>query len=184
MLTYQVTPTIELREPLPQRDALELLALLTANRAQYQYYLPWVAKLQTVADEQQFLTSAQAQLQQAQALNLVIVFEQRIAGMVSCDHFDDSDHSANVGYWLGRPFQGRGIMTAAVRGICDLGFNQYHRQYLRIRAAVDNQASNAVAHRVGFDFLTRRPGGQHLLDGDHDENVYQVSAVDWLANVK
>lgn len=44
-------------------------------------------------------------------------------------------------------------MTAAVRGVCDLGFNQYHRQYLRIRAAVDNQASNAVAQRAGFDFL-------------------------------
>lgn len=82
MLTYQVTPAIELREPLPQSDAPALLALLTANRAQYQYYLPWVAKIQTVADEQRFLTLAQAQLQQAQALNLVIVVEQRIAGMV------------------------------------------------------------------------------------------------------
>ncbi|WP_434432407.1 hypothetical protein [Lactiplantibacillus paraplantarum] len=40
MLTYQVTPIIELREPLPQSDAPALLALLTANRAQYQYYLP------------------------------------------------------------------------------------------------------------------------------------------------
>ncbi|AVW11121.1 GNAT family N-acetyltransferase [Lactiplantibacillus paraplantarum] len=182
MLTYQVTPRIELREPLPQSDAPALLALLTANRAQYQYYLSWVVKIQTVADEQRFLTSAQAQLQQAQALNLVIVVEQRVAGMVSCDHFDDSDHSANVGYWLGRPFQGRGVMTAVVRGVCDLGFNQYRRQYLRIRAAVDNQASNAVAQRVGFDFLIQHPDGQHLLDGNHDENVYQMSAVDWLAS--
>ncbi|KON41283.1 MULTISPECIES: GNAT family N-acetyltransferase [Lactiplantibacillus] len=181
MLTYRVTPAIELREPLPQSDAPALLALLTANRAQYQYYLPWVAKIQTVADEQRFLTVAQLQLQWSQALNLVIVVEQRVAGMVSCDHFDDNDHSANIGYWLGRPFQGRGVMTAAVRGVCDLGFNQYHRQCLRIRAAVDNQASNAVAQRAGFGFLIQHSGGQHLLDGDHDENVYQVSAVDWLA---
>ncbi|MDN6356257.1 MAG: hypothetical protein L0J81_09475 [Lactiplantibacillus plantarum] len=46
---------------------------------------------------------------------------------------------------------------------------------------MDNQASNAVAQRADFDFLIHNPGGQHLLDGDHDENVYQVSAVDWLA---
>jgi len=105
MLTYRVTPAIELREPLPQSDAPALLALLTANRAQYQYYLPWVAKIQTVADEQRFLTFAQAQLQQAQALNLVIVVEQRVAGMVSCDHFDDNDHSANIGYWLDDHFR-------------------------------------------------------------------------------
>jgi RimJ/RimL family protein N-acetyltransferase len=67
-------------------------------------------------------------------------------------------------------------MTTAVRGICHLGFDHYHRQCLRIRAAVDNQASNAVAQRAGFGFLIQHSGGQHLLDGDHDENVYQVSA--------
>ncbi|MBP5845527.1 hypothetical protein J8137_24110, partial [Lactiplantibacillus plantarum] len=80
MLTYRVTPAIELREPLPQSDAPALLALLTANRAQYQYYLLWVAKIQTVADKQRFLTAAQLQLQWSQALNLVIVVEQRVAG--------------------------------------------------------------------------------------------------------
>ena len=95
--------------------------------------------------------------------------------------FVDTDLSAIICYWLARPFQGRGVMTAAVRSVCDLSFNQYHRQCLRIRPAVDTQASAAVAQRAGFGFLIQHSGGQHLLDGDHDENVYQVSAVDWLA---
>ena len=176
MLSYHVTPTIELRAPLPQQDAPMLLALLKANRDQYQYYLPWVATLQTLDDEQQFLMTAAAQLARSQALNLVIVVNQQVAGMISCDHFEDSDDSANVGYWLGRQFQGQGVMTTAVRGICHLGFDHYHRQWLRIRAAVDNQASNAVARRSGFKFLKTEPRGQHLLDGDHDENVYELNA--------
>jgi len=179
MLVYNVTPTIQLRQPDPQRDAAPLFALLAMNQAQYRYYLPWVAKIKDVTDEVTFLQSAEQQLLQGAALNLVIEVDHEVAGMISCDHFDEQDRSANVGYWLGVPFQGRGVMTAAVRGIIELGFGRYHRQSLIIRAAVDNQASNAVAQRAGFKFRTMRPQQQHLLDGDHDENVYVYRLPDW-----
>ncbi|WP_048000450.1 GNAT family N-acetyltransferase [Lactiplantibacillus herbarum] len=179
MLDYDVTPTIKLRQPDPQQDAGPLFSLLMGAQLQYQYYLPWVAKIKTVADEKDFLQLAEQQLLQRTALNLVIEVDHEVAGMISCDHFDEHDRSANVGYWLGARFQGRGVMTIAVRGICALGFEQYHRQSLMICAAVDNQASNAVAQRAGFKFSAMRPNGQHLLEGDHDENVYVFRLLDW-----
>src|SRR5262245_48849570 len=42
--------------------------------------------------------------------------------------------SAHFGYWLGQPYWGRGIMTAAVRGAADYAFG--HFDVMRLEAPV------------------------------------------------
>lgn len=58
--------------------------------------------------------------------------------------------SAELGYWLGRPFWRRGIMTAAVREMCALGFETW--EILRIHAEpyAGNAGSRGVLEKAGF----------------------------------
>lgn len=58
--------------------------------------------------------------------------------------------SAHVGYWLGEPFWGRGIVTAAVRAVSELALGQ--PGYLRLEAPVFawNPASMRVLEKCGF----------------------------------
>lgn len=58
--------------------------------------------------------------------------------------------SAEIGYWLGEPFWGRGIMTEAVRAVVEYGFSTF--DICRIQAEVFewNPASMRVLERVGF----------------------------------
>ena len=55
-----------------------------------------------------------------------------------------------LGYWLGEPFWGRGIMTGAVRQICREAFGRL--DIVRIHAAVyaRNGASCRVLEKAGF----------------------------------
>lgn len=57
---------------------------------------------------------------------------------------------AHIGYWLGEPFWGRGIMTAVVRAVTDHALAQ--RGFLRLEAPVFawNPASMRVLEKCGY----------------------------------
>ena len=67
-------------------------------------------------------------------------------------HPQDDVHrlSAEIGYWLGEPFWGKGVTTRAVKAICQYGFSRLH--LVRIYAAVFewNPASMRVLEKAGF----------------------------------
>lgn len=58
--------------------------------------------------------------------------------------------SANIGYWLGEPYWGRGIMTEAVRAVSNHAFSQLG--FARVEAMVYewNPASMRVLEKCGF----------------------------------
>lgn len=58
--------------------------------------------------------------------------------------------SGHFGYWLGEPYWGRGIMTAAARAASDYALN--HFRLVRLEAAVFdwNPASMRVLEKAGF----------------------------------
>lgn len=172
MLSYQVTSDIILAVPRPQKDAPELFRLLDKHRQSFEYYLPWLSFTKDYHDEVRFLQSTNQHLGTGDSLNLVIWSKKQIAGMISFNHFDHTRDSADIGYWLGKEFQGQGIVTQAVIGICKLGFESYDLNRIIIQAATDNVASNAVAKRAGFKLEGTLRQNEKLHDGFHDENIY------------
>ncbi|HIW72182.1 MAG TPA: GNAT family N-acetyltransferase [Candidatus Levilactobacillus faecigallinarum] len=181
MLAHQVTSRIQLAVPRPALDGPDLFALLAKEPDYYARYLPWVAQTTTAADEVAFLQQTNRHLGQGTSLNLVILVAGVTAGMISCNRFDQLNQSADIGYWLGRAYQGQGIMTTAVKGLCDLVFSDYAVNRLVIRAAVENTASNAVAQRAGFQPEGILRQNEKLADGFHDEQQYSYLKTDWLA---
>lgn len=58
--------------------------------------------------------------------------------------------SAELGYWLGRPFWGRGIMTAAVKEMCALGFADWDIVRIHAEPYARNTGSRRVLEKAGF----------------------------------
>lgn len=174
MLSYQVNPDIVLAMPRPQKDAPILFKLLDTHRQSFEYYLPWLSLTGDYHDEVRFLEQTNRHLGQGDSLNLVIWFKHQIVGMISFNHFDHTRDSADIGYWLGQEFQGQGIVTKAVKGLCQLGFESYDLNRIIIQAATDNEASNRVAKNAGFTFEGIMRQNEKLHDGFHDENIYSL----------
>ncbi len=59
-------------------------------------------------------------------------------------------HKDEVGYWLGEPYRGQGIMTEVVAKVCEIGFRDF--KLFRIEAPVfpHNAASGRVLEKNGF----------------------------------
>jgi [ribosomal protein S5]-alanine N-acetyltransferase len=76
-------------------------------------------------------------------------------------------HLAEVGYWLAKPYWGRGIMTAVVQRLCQHAFEEFGLVKITAHVHPHNQASARVLEKCGFQeegFLRKHflKGGQFV----------------------
>src|SRR5262249_20169801 len=58
-------------------------------------------------------------------------------------------HRAEVGYWLAKPFWGRGIMTAVVQRVCQHAFDEFGLVKITAHVFAHNPASARVLEKCG-----------------------------------
>ncbi|HEX6196040.1 MAG TPA: GNAT family N-acetyltransferase [Jiangellaceae bacterium] len=78
--------------------------------------------------------------------------DRSILGMIGMHQRDPG--SAEVGFWMGAPSRGRGLMTTAVRLVCEYALDPDGGGMERIvwRAVPGNWGSRRLAWRLGFTF--------------------------------
>lgn len=88
-------------------------------------------------------------------LTIVRRSDGAVLGGVALHHLEPGGSSAEVGYWIGRPYRGHGYATEAVNVLVRTGFARLglHRMEARIFPA--NLSSRRVAKRCGFRFEGR-----------------------------
>ena len=62
----------------------------------------------------------------------------------------DFRHSAELGYWLGKPFWGRGIITEAARAMTAYGFETLGLTRIYAHVKAHNGASERVLEKAGY----------------------------------
>jgi RimJ/RimL family protein N-acetyltransferase len=79
---------------------------------------------------------------------------------------------SDLGFWLGAPHRGQGIMPRAVRLVTDhiLGAGLPGITTVRWECLVGNAASLAVARKCGFTFTGTKPAHVAARDGSHPES--------------
>ena len=63
--------------------------------------------------------------------------------------------TAELGYWLGEPFWGRGIMSEAVAAFTHCAFGMYDLERIYAQPFANNPASARVLEKAGFVFEAR-----------------------------
>ena len=58
---------------------------------------------------------------------------------------------ADVGYWLGRPYWGRGVMTEALIGLLQLGFDDLGYAKIEADVYLSNERGIRLVERVGME---------------------------------
>jgi len=64
--------------------------------------------------------------------------------------FEDADAAPEVGYWIARPFWGRGYATEALQGAVAWASKAWKRRALMAGHFSDNPASGRVLEKAGF----------------------------------
>ncbi|MFV1885145.1 MAG: GNAT family N-acetyltransferase [Balneola sp.] len=89
-------------------------------------------------------------------LTFGIFFEDHLAGVVGITPFSDVNRiKAEVGFWIGEPFWGKGIGTTALELMCEYAFQKL--EFIRLEAFVfdHNKSSTRVLEKNGFSLDAR-----------------------------
>jgi len=141
-----VITDIQLR-PLELADA-EMMAQL-ANNDNVQINLRGtLPSPYTPDDARTFISDLQ---HQQPKLHFAIECDGQFAGMIGLLlHTGSVLKSAEVGYWIGEPFWGKGIATQVLQSITQLGFSRLHLNRLFAGVFEWNKAGMRVLEKCGY----------------------------------
>lgn len=70
-----------------------------------------------------------------------------------CGYLPGGDGSAEIGYWIGKPWWGQGFATEAARALVNHCFGRARLRRLTCCHFVDNPASARVIAKLGFELV-------------------------------
>ncbi|MDX2283372.1 MAG: GNAT family protein [Bacteroidia bacterium] len=161
------------------QHAAPLLELTNTSREHLRPWLTWVDFMQSEAQFQQFILNSRKRHADGQELPCVLVEQGRLAGRIGLYRIDSQHQTAEIGYWLGTAFQGRGIATRACRALAAYAFGGLGLNRIEIRCGTGNLRSQAVPERLGFarEGLLRQA---EWLHGEfHDLYLYAMLRSQW-----
>jgi RimJ/RimL family protein N-acetyltransferase len=90
-------------------------------------------------------------LSQSPACHRAIVIDGEAVGSIGLKLGTDVERvSAEVGYWLGAPYRGRGVMTEAIRAFTDEAFETFELTRIFALPFAHNVASCRALEKAGF----------------------------------
>lgn len=130
-------------------DAPALLAAVEADRTRLARWMPWVPYSTTAEAFTGFIAAARQKEDDGLAFHRGLFDGASVAGGCGAT-VDLVNREAEIGYWLGTSYEGRGVITEAVGAMLGFLFDDYAVHRVVIRAAVENLRSRAVAERYRF----------------------------------
>jgi [ribosomal protein S5]-alanine N-acetyltransferase len=85
----------------------------------------------------------------------------------------------NRGFWIGLPWQGRGLMTEAAEAVTDYWFDVLGFTVLRAPKAVGNVASRRISEKTGMRLVGTEM--RDYVSGRLLSEIWEITAEEWRA---
>src|SRR5205823_12169001 len=104
---------------------------------------------------------------------------ESLAGVVTYDYIDWDNRAALIGFWLGKSFEGKGIMTRTCSALVDLAFDDLGLNRVEISCANENTRCRMVPERLGFKHEGVSRQRERIYDHFVDTVRYSMLASEW-----
>jgi len=154
---WQAEPVVLFRHALTEDTELRLMELhyleefnrlVEANREHLGRWFQWAS--QTLEERQAYLKLCLKRFAEGNGFLAGIWHRGELVGTIDMLRIDRRVRNTELGYWLGEPYQGKGLMTLACRALIDHAFGTLDLNRVEIGALAMNTRSRAVAERLGF----------------------------------
>lgn len=175
MFPRRLRPDLELHLTGPE-FAAEVFRLVDDNRAYLRQWLPWLDTNLAEADTRAFQQGMVEAHGKYGTVHCTIFHAGRAVGVAGYNSIDWGARIGQLGYWLEEASMGRGIMTASVHELLNIGFREQRLAKIEIRAATGNLRSRAIPIRLGFQDEGVVREAENLYGTLVDHAVYGLTA--------
>ncbi len=144
------TERLRIRCPQPG-DAAGVNAAIVESLERFRPWFPWADHAPILSETEENLARAREKYRDRTDLRLLVFRKDgEFVASSGLHRIDWSVPRFEIGYWVRAEFEGRGLVTEAVRGIADFALATLGARRVEIRCDPANQRSARVAERCGF----------------------------------
>ncbi|MBI4637161.1 MAG: GNAT family N-acetyltransferase [Candidatus Rokubacteria bacterium] len=138
-------------------------------------WMPWCHPAYSLDESRAWIQHCEAAWATGAEYNFAVVdHATRFLGGCGLNQLRPEHRVANLGYWIRTSATGKGVATAAVRGLTEFAFRETNLVRLEIVVALGNLASHRVAEKVGAIREGIAHDRLHVHGKSHDAIVYAL----------
>ena len=136
-------------------DATSIVNLMDYEIAKYLYQVPYPYRIE---DALNFIKSSYEDFKLRKAITFAIDYKNKskslllfLAGTIGIKDIDYANKKADIGYWIGKQYQGKGIATECVKLVVNYAFDELKLKEISAYVFPDNNSSIRVLEKNGFE---------------------------------
>ncbi|HVF29492.1 MAG TPA: GNAT family protein [Pyrinomonadaceae bacterium] len=159
-------------------DVESALEIVLRNREHLQTYMQWMTVDYSIQDARKFIYQGIAHRLEKKTLGLALVRGDQLIGSTGFNRLDWNALVCEIGYWIDKDEEGKGVITRACQAMIDYAFGELDMNRVEIRCSAENDRSAAVPERLGFKKEGHLRQAEMLNGRPHDFYIFGLLAHD------
>jgi len=178
MVELKVDSEIVLKE-IELSDAEDIFKLIDSDRKNLRTWLSFIDSTKEIEDTKDFIRSILFLPKDIRDLVTVIIYNEQKIGLIGFKLTDFVNKKTEIGYWISKEFENKGIVTKSVVKMIDYAFNTLNLNRIQIKCGIGNEKSSKIPKKLNFKFEGIERSAE-LLNGKFiDAEVYSILKDEW-----
>lgn len=178
MVELEVDSEIVLKE-IELSDAEAIFKLIDSDRKNLRIWLSFIDSTKEIEDTKDFIRSTLFLPEDIRDFVAVIIYNGQKIGLIGFKLTDFVNKKTEIGYWISKEFENKGIVTKSVVKMIDYAFNNLELNRIQIKCGIGNEKSSKIPKKLNFKFEGIERSAE-LLNGKFiDAEVYSILKDEW-----
>ena len=129
------------------------------DRDYLEKWLPFVALTNQQSDTEAFISGVSSKGNKKDSI-FCIWYKEKFAGLIGFKDTDWVNRKTELGYWLAKDMQGKGIISLCVEKLSKYAFQSLKLNRVQIKVAEGNTKSEKIPIRLGYKYEGTERGGE------------------------
>ncbi|MGN7358100.1 GNAT family N-acetyltransferase [Paenibacillus sp. SAF-054] len=161
------------------KDADKLYALINKNRDHIGEWLKFPRITAKVEDSKTFIERTRIRYAKDEGYWLGIWIGDQLAGSIGYLYLDQENKKTEIGYWLGKEYEGKGVVTQSMKVLINYAFDELKFNKIEVGVATENTKSRAIPQKLGFTREGVLRDYEYINGRFLDRIIYGLKADEW-----
>jgi ribosomal-protein-serine acetyltransferase len=175
---FRVDDEIVLRAFLDD-DAQAVFDCAVGNLEHLRAFLHWMSPDYSIETAREFITTSREAVSERKGLPLGIFRRRDFIGSVGLVRFVWAPRKSEIGYWVDKANEGKGIVSSACKVLIEYAFGELGLNRIEIRCSAENVRSAAIPERLGVKKEGVLRQSEWRSGRLHDYAIYGLLADEW-----